>query len=503
VTGFIQAAAFSIPLGQLKKLFGVKTESEGFIGKIVDICKGLDNANWYDFGVGMGSIAMLVLLKELKLRSANWNCAKNIIISKIIWFLGTAKAAIVTIVMMCIAVGIEDKDNVQLFLNGTCSPGTIVHNETESNLNGIDSNCTILTLTRIQDVEIPTFAPPLFGFSYDTADGEKYEVTFGDMIGALSAGLIIQPIISYLELISLGKSFAKKYQIDATQEMVALGASNLANSFVYGVFPVTAGMSRSAVNYQANAATQLSAWVTAGVMCLACYILAPIFVYIPSAALAAVIIVSASSLFNIADWKRIWTLNKIDMVPFVVTFVFSLRKSSTGLILGIITHLVILLGKFMMPVNRPQSKKNVIYLEGMCMYPSGDSLSEKLQKNASRLEDNEEFIIDFNAVLSMDAGAAFGIVDGLQFAIEGNKTLRVMIVGIQDEHIRMLKVCGLPKTISINGEAPEVDVIATSNRSSMRKNKIQPEDIESGIDETDLTTTPPSSTSRKSSVASL
>ena len=209
------------------------------------------------------------------------------------------------------------------------------------------------------------------------------------MVGALSAGLIIQPIISYLELISLGKSFAKKdqYQIDSTQEMVALGASNLLNSFVYGVFPVTAGMSRSAVNYQANAATQLSAWVTAGVMCLACWLLADIFVYIPSAALAAVIIVSASSLFNTADWKvsntlndayitltfqRIWTLNKVDMVPFVVTFVFALRKSSLGLILGIVTHLVILLGKFMMPVNRPESKKNVIYLEGMCMYPSGD-----------------------------------------------------------------------------------------------------------------------------------
>ena len=31
----------------------------------------------------------------------------------------------------------------------------------------------------------------------------------------------------------------------------------------------------------------------------------------------------------------------------------------------------------------------------------------------------------------MDAGASFGIVDGLQFAIEGNKTLRVMIIGIQ------------------------------------------------------------------------
>ena len=43
----------------------------------------------------------------------------------------------------------------------------------------------------------------------------------------------------------------------------------------------------------------------------------------------------------------------------------------------------------------------------------------------------------------------------------------------------MLKICGLPKTISINGEAPEVDVIVASHRSSMKKNKIQPEDIES------------------------
>ena len=186
----------------------------------------------------------------------------------------------------------------------------------------------MLTLTKIQNVPAPLFGvPALMGYDYPyckegKADGDEppevcqdltcpkgscaaHSVSFSDMVGALSAGLIIQPIISYLELISLGKSFAKKdqYQIDSTQEMVALGASNLMNSFVYGVFPVTAGMSRSAVNYQANAATQLSAWVTAGVMCLACWLLADIFVYIPSAALAAVIIVSASSLFNFADWK--------------------------------------------------------------------------------------------------------------------------------------------------------------------------------------------------------
>ena len=85
--------------------------------------------------------------------------------------------------------------------------------------------------------------------------------------------------------------------------MVALGFSNIGNAFSFGAFPVTAGMSRSAVNFQANAATQLSAWVTAGVILLAAFLIADIFVYIPSAALAAVIIVSASSLFNWEDWK--------------------------------------------------------------------------------------------------------------------------------------------------------------------------------------------------------
>ena len=46
------------------------------------------------------------------------------------------------------------------------------------------------------------------------------------------------------------------YKIDPTQEMMALGLTNFFNSFVNGAFVVSAGMSRSTVNYQANAATQ-------------------------------------------------------------------------------------------------------------------------------------------------------------------------------------------------------------------------------------------------------
>ena len=68
VNGFIQSAAFSIPLGQFKNLFGVQSNREGFIGQIIDLFEELlaGKANWYDFGMGMGSLVLLVLLGKLK-----------------------------------------------------------------------------------------------------------------------------------------------------------------------------------------------------------------------------------------------------------------------------------------------------------------------------------------------------------------------------------------------------------------------------------------------------
>ena len=49
---------------------------------------------------------------------------------------------------------------------------------------------------------------------------DVFFVSFSDMTSALGAGIFVQPIISYLELISIGKNFAKKeqYKIDPTQE---------------------------------------------------------------------------------------------------------------------------------------------------------------------------------------------------------------------------------------------------------------------------------------------
>ena len=69
IVGFVSSAAITIPLGQVKKLFGFKTEAEHFIGKIVEIFEKLienTETNWYDFGVGASSIVLLVGIKYLK-----------------------------------------------------------------------------------------------------------------------------------------------------------------------------------------------------------------------------------------------------------------------------------------------------------------------------------------------------------------------------------------------------------------------------------------------------
>ena len=80
-----------------------------------------------------------------------------------------------------------------------------------------------------------------------------------------------------------------------------------------------------AVNFQTNSATQLSAWVTAAIIVLSLFYIIDIFVFIPKAALAAIVIDSASGLFKWEEWTKIWKLKRIDMLPFLVTFGFDLE----------------------------------------------------------------------------------------------------------------------------------------------------------------------------------
>ena len=59
------------------------------------------------------------------------------------------------------------------------------------------------------------------------------------------------------------------------------------------------------------------------------------------------------------------------------------------------------------------------------------ALSDKIQRNASRLAPNSELVLDFTKVLSIDGGASAGVVDGVGFALKFDQTLTINIVKIQ------------------------------------------------------------------------
>ena len=117
-------------------------------------------------------------------------------------------------------------------------------------------------------------------------DPATYRSLFGD-----AAGIVL---ISFTGGVLTAKSFARRnrYEIDANQELIALGAGNLAAGLGQG-FPVTGANSRTAVNDAMGGRSQLVGIVAAAAMLLVLLLLTGPLALVPTTALAAVILVSA------------------------------------------------------------------------------------------------------------------------------------------------------------------------------------------------------------------
>lgn len=92
--------------------------------------------------------------------------------------------------------------------------------------------------------------------------------------------------------------------VDATQELFAIGASNIANSFFQG-YPGTGSLSRGAVNNASGVRTPMGGLYT-GVLVIASLFLTPLFYYIPKAALASIIIAAVVFMVEVKVVKPMW-----------------------------------------------------------------------------------------------------------------------------------------------------------------------------------------------------
>ncbi len=143
---------------------------------------------------------------------------------------------------------------------------------------------------------LPAFALPWIGVD--------------DLVPVLAGGAAVA-LVSFADTSVLSRSYAARTgtRVDPNQEMVALGAANLATGLFQG-FPISSSASRTPVAEAAGARTQLTGVV--GALAVAALLLfAPgLLRHLPYAALAAVVIASALGLFEIADLRRIYRIQR-------------------------------------------------------------------------------------------------------------------------------------------------------------------------------------------------
>lgn len=106
--------------------------------------------------------------------------------------------------------------------------------------------------------------------------------------------------LGLLEALAIAKSIANKtrQQLDFNQQILAEGLANLAGGF-FQCLPGSGSLSRSAINFQAGAATRVSGLLTAGFVAIAVLTLAPLALYVPKPALAALLLLTAARLIDI------------------------------------------------------------------------------------------------------------------------------------------------------------------------------------------------------------
>jgi len=169
-------------------------------------------------------------------------------------------------------------------------------------------------------------------------------LSLGDFRSLLPIILVIS-LVSYMESIAVAKAIANKrgYKVDANQELIALGGANLGGAF-FQSFPTTGGFSRTAVNDQSGAKTTLASVITAVLIGITVLFLTPLFYYLPSAVLAAIIMVAVAGLFDAEEMVHLWKTEKKDLAMLSVTFLATLFLGiEEGIGIGVLLSLIMVI----------------------------------------------------------------------------------------------------------------------------------------------------------------
>ncbi|WP_340263945.1 SulP family inorganic anion transporter [Sulfitobacter pontiacus] len=295
IAGFITASGILIATSQLKHVLGVSADGHTLPQMLASIGSQLDQINWITVGIGITATVFLFWVRK-NLKPLLKRTGLSPLMSDILTKAGPVAAVVATTV----AVWALDLSNKGVKIVG----------------------------------DVPQSLPPLTMPNMSP-----------DLIGTLLVPAILISIIGFVESISVAQTLAAKrrQRIDPDQELIGLGAANLGAAFTGG-FPVTGGFSRSVVNFDAGAETPAAGAYTAMGLAIAALFLTPLVYFLPTATLAATIIVAVLSLVDLSILKKTWGYSKADFAAVAATILLTLVLGvevgvASGVIISLFLHL--------------------------------------------------------------------------------------------------------------------------------------------------------------------
>jgi sulfate permease, SulP family len=361
LVGFTAAAALIIGASQVKHLLGVKLPStEGFIETVTELGKAVGDVNWTTVALGAGTIAVLVGLKTWK---------------------KTFPAALVAVVVTTIVSQVFD-----LADRGVSTIG-----------------------------EIPSDLPALAIPSIDSGT-----------LGSLVPAALVITLAGFMESIAIAKVFARKnrYEVDANQELIGLGAANV-GAGLFGGFPVTGGFSRTAVNADAGARTPLASLISVGIILVALVAITPFLTALPNATLGAIVVVAVYGLVDVKEARHIGKVKRGDLVPMGVAFLATLVLGiEAGIAIAIATSLGLIFMRLMRPhtaelgripgttvyrntARFPEAETQpgiaVLRLDTSLNFANVAFVKRRISDLVANRPDATAIVLDFNGVNDLDA----------------------------------------------------------------------------------------------------
>jgi len=286
-----------------------------------------------------------------------------------------------------------------------------------------------------------------------------------DLFITLLPSAIIIALVGFMEAISIAKAMAAKTKdrIDPNKELIGQGLGNIVGSFTQA-YPSSGSFSRSAVNLNAGARTGFSSVVTAAVVVITLLFLTPLLYHLPTAALAAVIMMAVFGLISISAVKHAWRANTHDGVAAVVTFVATLAFAphlDKGIMIGaglsIILYLyrtmqprVAVLGRYkdgtlrdlaVHPDLKSDDKVAAIRFDGTLYFANVSFFEDAVLKAVAKKPDAKFILIVGDAINQIDASGE----DVLHHVVQRLKDSGVTIVfsGLKKQILDVLKRTGV------------------------------------------------------------